>query len=283
MLQAIDSLDEYLTKYGGMLGRQAAQSLRPLHVPGQHEPLDLCELLRKPFDAQAHVITASVKALRRQKTLMLVAEMGTGKTLMAIATVHAHAAGRGYRALVFCPGQLTAKWAREIRETIPGAEVQILESWRDVARLQRADLHGMQGRNESASRPPHWYVIARDRAKLGSKWRAAYATRVTKDGAQIVCPVCYQPPMDDKGLLISADELGKKRQKCSNEKCGEPLWTMTREINRFGPGMPCGSARWTRATSRHDSKICTSAPGIVSRISLAHFAVSCPGQKTNAR
>jgi hypothetical protein len=174
------------------------------------------------------VITASVKALRRQKTLMLVAEMGTGKTLMAIATLHAHAAGRGYRALVFCPGQLTGKWAREIRETIPGVNVRILESSRDVARLQTANRRGWENR-------PHWYVIARNRAKLGSKWRAAYATRVTKGGPQNVCPVCYQPPMDEKGLLIAPEELAKKRYKCSNENCGEPLWTMTGEINRFEP------------------------------------------------
>jgi hypothetical protein len=229
MLRDIESLDEYLTKYGGMLGRQAAESLRPLHVPDRHMALGSSELLREPFDAQAHVITASVKALRRQKTLMLVAEMGTGKTLMAVATVHAHAGDRGYRALVFCPGQLTEKWAREIRETVPDADIQILESWRDVVRLYA------ERRPQCILARPQWYVIARDRAKLGSKWRAAYATRVTKDGRLIVCPACYQPPTNDKGLLITPEELTKKRQKCTNELCGQPLWTMTAEINRFEP------------------------------------------------
>ena len=55
------------------------------------------------------------KALCRQKSLLLVGEMGTGKTLMSLAAVHAHAQGRPYRALVFCPGQLVRKWEREIR------------------------------------------------------------------------------------------------------------------------------------------------------------------------
>jgi hypothetical protein len=234
MLDEIDSLDEYLGTYGAMLGRQACQALRPLHVPGHHEAIDLADLRRQPFDAQAHVITAAAKALRRQKTLMLVAEMGTGKTQMAIATVHAHANGRGYRALVFCPGQLTGKWAREIQQTVPDAQVHILESWKDVIKLRQSASDRAHRVHRGTSKTC-WYIIARDRAKLGSKWRAAYATRLTKEGSQIVCPACFQCPMNDKGLLISAEELCRKRHKCPNVPCGSPLWTMTGEIDRFEP------------------------------------------------
>jgi hypothetical protein len=229
MLHKIHNLQDYLTRYGGSLGRQACTALRPLHMPGEHLPLDLSALKRTPFDAQAHVITAAVKALRRQKTLMLVAEMGTGKTLMAMAAVHSHAADRPYRALVFCPGQLTGKWAREIRETVPDAKVQVIDSWRDVVPLQA------RTRDRPAPTRPEWFVIARDRAKLGSRWQAAITTRVTKDGRQIVCPQCFQPPMNEKGLLIAPEELTKKRHTCPNDACRSPLWTMTGELNRFEP------------------------------------------------
>src|SRR5579872_6247522 len=125
----IKNLDEYLLAYGGMLGKQAERSLDPLHVPGR-DPLPDLDLLRDPFDAQAHVIEAARKALRRQKALLLVGEMGTGKTIMGVAACHAHAVGRPYRGLVFCPGQLVNKWEREIRETIPGTEVIQIEGWR---------------------------------------------------------------------------------------------------------------------------------------------------------
>jgi len=45
----------------------------------------------------AHVIEAVRKALCRQKSLMLVGEMGTGKTIMGMAAIHAHAHKRQNR------------------------------------------------------------------------------------------------------------------------------------------------------------------------------------------
>src|SRR6516165_5122485 len=122
------TLDQYFTDYGTLLGQQAAKATRPLHVPG-NDPLALPSLLRQPFEAQAHVIQATVAALKRQKSVLLVAEMGTGKTLLSMAATHAHAAGKPYRALVFCPGQLVLKWEREIRETITDVCVYQIEKW----------------------------------------------------------------------------------------------------------------------------------------------------------
>ena len=162
----IKTLEEYLLAYGPLLGQQAERSLQPLHVPGQH-PLPILDLMRPPFEAQRHVIEAARKALRRQKSILLVGEMGTGKTIMGMSAIHAHAAGRPYRALVFCPGQLVNKWEREIRETIPGAEVIQIESWKTLLPLKRTKKPaGIE-----------WYIIARDRAKLGAKWRPAFQQR----------------------------------------------------------------------------------------------------------
>jgi hypothetical protein len=91
----IGNLDQYMLAFGSMLGKQAERSLNPLHVPGR-DSLRSCHLLREPFEAQAHLIEATRKALQRQKALLLVGEMGTGKTLMAMAAVHAHAGSRPY-------------------------------------------------------------------------------------------------------------------------------------------------------------------------------------------
>jgi hypothetical protein len=136
MDKEIGNLDQYLLAYGSMLGKQAQQSLNPLHVPGR-DSLRRPELLREPFEAQAHVVEAARKSLCRQKALLLVGEMGTGKTIMALAALHTHAASRPYRALVFCPGQLVHKWEREIRETIPGAEVIHIKKWKRLLHLDR--------------------------------------------------------------------------------------------------------------------------------------------------
>jgi hypothetical protein len=254
--EAIQNLDEYMLAYGRLLGQQAERSLDPLHVPGR-DPLPTLELLREPFEAQSHVIEAARKALQRQKALLIVGEMGTGKTLMAIAAVHAHAGSRSYRGLVFCPGQLVGKWEREIRETIGGGEVIQIASWRNLLRLNR-------------TRKPsriQWYIIARDRAKLGARWRPAVERRHHGDDGFLRCPSCGRRLVDDQRepleLGYPAQDgrpgtgLWKRRAKCEwvltnhrdgrdpeaehgsklMEGCGAPLWQMHGEIWRYEPAL----------------------------------------------
>ena len=251
VVEDIGNLDQYMRTYGPLLARQAERSLHPLHVPGPNY-FQRPELLREPFEAQAHVIEAARKALGRQKALLLVGEMGTGKTLMALAAVHAHAGGRPYRALVFCPGQLVGKWGREIGETIPDAEVIAVESWKHLLRLDR----------KKKPVQAQWYVIARDRAKLGALWQpACWRPRHLGDGF-LRCPGC--------GLrLVNADReplwfgesaregragtgLWKRRSRCEwtlrNDRsqsdggclvpgCGCPLWQMNGQLRRYEPAL----------------------------------------------
>jgi hypothetical protein len=159
-LNDVTTLDQYMERYGALLGQQAERSLRPLHVPGRDEVVKL-ELLRQPFDAQQHVITATVKQLKRDKVAWVIAEMGSGKSIIAIGATHALAAGKPYRAIAMVPGQLTAKWRREIEETLPRVKVVNIRDWTDLTTLDRtAKPSGAE-----------WYIIGRDRAKLGSCWR----------------------------------------------------------------------------------------------------------------
>jgi hypothetical protein len=254
--QEINTLEDYLLAYGSLLGMQAERSLEPLHVPGQR-PLPELDLMRTPFDAQRHVIEATRQALSRQKSVLLVGEMGTGKTIMGMAAIHAHAVGRPYRALVFCPGQLINKWEREIRETIPGVEVIQVESWKNLLSLRQAEKPtGVQ-----------WYIIARDRAKLGAKWQPSfYRPKHLVDGF-VRCPQCGRRLVDEKREPILVGSPGKdgqpgtglwkKRSHCEwvlsgresgqesevgqadrlVEGCGSPLWQMTGELRRYEPAL----------------------------------------------
>lgn len=254
--EEIQNLDEYLLAHGALLGKQAERSLEPLHVPGR-DALPAVDLLRHPFEAQSHVAEAVRKALRRQKAVLLVGEMGTGKTLMSLAAIHTHAAGRPYRALVFCPGQLVKKWEREIRETIPGAEVIQVETWK---RLLHLDKTSKPARAE-------WYIIARDRAKLGAKWQPACVRRNKCDDGFLRCPQCGLRLVDDQREPLRLGEPGRKGQpgsglwkrrfRCEwvlsndggNEKaepdqpdrltlgCGSPLWQMNGEVWRYEPAL----------------------------------------------
>ncbi len=255
-LAQLDTLEEYLLAHGPLLGKQAERSLSPLHIPGRGA-FPTLDLLRQPFEAQAHVIEAVRKSLHQQKSVLLVGEMGTGKTLMGVAAVHAHAAGRPYRALVFCPGQLVNKWGREIRETVPGAAVIQIESWRTLLSLDRR-------RNPART---EWYVIARDRAKLGARWRPAYQVRTRLADGFLRCPGCGRRLVDADRVPLrvgrpaqgghAGSGLWKRRSRCEwvlsdhdtadgagdggadrlVPGCGSPLWQMTGEVWRYEPAL----------------------------------------------
>ncbi len=175
----------------------------------------------------------------------------THNSLLSAVAVHSHAAGRPYRALVFAPGHLVGsedqvgKWRREIEETVPGAIVRTIDRWTDLLPLRRTDpLLGAE-----------WWIIGRDRAKLGYCWRPA--CQQTRAGLK--CPRCGGVLTGPKGRLTLA-ELKRTRQTCKSvlvvdgysrqevgDKvlavpvwvpavgCGEQLWQATREINRFAP------------------------------------------------
>jgi hypothetical protein len=240
------TLDAYLMKYGKLIQQNAQASMSPRFVPGQdaHVPLDT---LRTPFARQRDAISGAAITLKSHKGLFICAEMGTGKTLMGQLAIHAHAAGRPYRALVFCPGQLTLKWERELRATIPGCQVTQLNDWRDVLKL---DPH-------EPAIGAQWYVISRDRAKLGARWGAAYITRRSKVGTVadddgrivsihndlVACPKCGAVQSKDD-VPLPPEWFQKDKRRCTAETvdddgqivvCGEPLWSYNRSLDRWEP------------------------------------------------
>lgn len=169
----------------------------------------------------------------------------THNTLMGAAALAACAKARGnrpYRALVFCPGQLVDKWAREIKSTIPRAFCASLENWREVHAL-------WAGRNRNPS-GAEWYVIGRDRAKLGAKWMPSYLA-LKADRAYLYCPTCLQRLTHEKkeGAAVGLNELKASRKYCQamtrtldpatgeerHVKCGAPLWQWTHELDRWSP------------------------------------------------
>src|SRR4051812_29240030 len=100
-----NTVQGYLDRYGSLVAERARQAFEPLHVPATDRALTL-NLKRAMLPAQAHVVTAAVKTLDRQKAVFLCCECGTGKTQMGACAVHAHAAGKPYRAIVMCPPHL---------------------------------------------------------------------------------------------------------------------------------------------------------------------------------
>jgi hypothetical protein len=234
----VETLDDYLQRHGALLGRKAVDALQPLHVPGKDPLLDMSVFLRQPFEPQAHVITAGLKVLDRQKAFFCVGECGSGKTMLGQCIAHMHARGKPYRALVMCPDHLIGKWAREIEETIPGATVHRFESWKSVLTLFK----------KRGSRPgrwrkpvgPEWFILGRNQSKWdpdfiglgeGAAGNLVFKNvvvgreRVYDDGNAkykvvtsrvVCCPKCGQVIRDKTGVPMEEGDIGDKQLACRN-------------------------------------------------------------------
>jgi hypothetical protein len=157
-------LRDFLSEYGNSLKKKVIDSFKPLFNPNQKDSRDreaelrLEGLKRKPFPAQTRSSLALAKGffVENKKGLVLVGEMGTGKTETAIAVSHL-IPKRNYRVVVMCPPHLVQKWIREIEITLPKCKVVNLNG-KGLKELE--DL-----RHAGKPTCPEFYVIGRERAK----------------------------------------------------------------------------------------------------------------------
>jgi hypothetical protein len=125
------SIHDYLVTFGGELGERTVQSYAALHDVGDPISPRIATLLRKPFPAQIVATMGVVKKWQKESSAAVVAECGTGKTLISLASVHVHSEGRPFTAIVMAPGHITLKWCKEALETIPRLRVFLIDGIRD--------------------------------------------------------------------------------------------------------------------------------------------------------
>ena len=252
-MQQIHSLKEFLDSYGPSLATRVNDELEVIHDPLNDEKSDMDQILnglnKKPFAVQKEVIKAVVKSFKSgNRSVYITAEMGSGKTLMGIAS--ALLLKKTPRVLVMCPPHLVRKWIKEIKETVPVAKVVNLNGKHCISMLQ-----GLR-----SARPvirAEFYVIGKERAKTTFQWRPA----VVKKGSDNACPSCG-------GLLLDKDEIPlpifetntqgkyKKKYACQNRitkwiwdsetgshqrihrKCGEQLWQADNKNLKYRKYMP---------------------------------------------
>ena len=234
------SLSDFLADFGGSLFAAVTEQNRPVYH-GQQYPLHehvLDGLSRKLFAAQREVVRAVNQQLlvEDKPAAVINAEMGTGKTMMAIAAAAvAHAEGL-CRTLVLSPPHLVYKWRREILQTVPGARVWILNGTDTLAKLLR--IRAMRQKPDV----PEFFILGRVRMRMGFHWRPAYRTGKRLEAGYgtvpvFCCPKCGGEILDDEGEPYGFDasiqsDLVKERRYCRNKlhgkPCGEPLWTLCR-------------------------------------------------------
>lgn len=174
------------------------------------------------FPAQEHLITAGVKHLDTERTVLVSSEMGTGKTLMSL--IIAAIDPTPCRHLVVCPPHLVQKWVSEVKKVLR-KEVATAFNFNG-----KKAVHKLQRLSKKKPTVHEFYVMGRERAKGGYSWKHVDLPYKKEDGYKIFyCPTC--------GKAIDPDQWRKSRKNyCKNEECGEALWQADKSgLRRYAP------------------------------------------------
>ena len=220
-------LTQFIDTYKDAIAKEVINSYPPLYRQSQDDR-PMPELLRSPMGLQADAIRGASLSMSMNRGTILVGEMGTGKTFIALAAAHM---ANFKRPLVLCPPHLTRKWKREVEMTIPGVPAAIVSSITDLERLRAYDPGTALVT-----------IMSRERAKLSYRWKPSYLLHYTARGNRrpgnprpgethlwLSCPDCYRMIADKEGVPLSESDMSKKRLTCS--RCNSPLWT----ADRTGP------------------------------------------------
>lgn len=208
---------EFIETYASELKRVIIEHNSPVYDPDdegiweQEKRERLKSLKRAPFRAQANAVIALAKGFLKlnERGLILTAEMGTGKTIMAICTSFL-VCGPNSRTIVMCPGHLVKKWIREIKETVPHAV---------CVNLNRPGLFDLFRFHRTKPSSREFYVIGKERAK--NHFQRVRGT-MEREHLTAICPRCgNEVPEGVKANILKY---------CCAE-CGEPLWQADHKSN----------------------------------------------------
>jgi hypothetical protein len=206
------------------------------------------------YTAQKHVIAAVTRGLQERDHLLLIGQMGVGKTALGGASAIAIAShiATAFKAqvrpdqvvLIVAPPHLIGKWKREVCSIAPKALVAQLDRHEDVKAFMAKAL-------TAPAQVPKIGLIKRDLTKLGCPWEPAVVWRKRaralwrhdqtpphgltpvqrlKHERVPICPTCgCTVSHDKKGVSepASAAWLSAGRRTCST--CHTPLWRESRD------------------------------------------------------
>ena len=237
-----------------------------------------------------------VKRWNQARGAAVIAECGTGKTLISLGAVHVHSERKPFTALAMVPPQLVEKWAREAILTLPRLRVFFIDGLRTpTSSAGHAGVNEVRLRNERIVREglrttltelrlrktartarkrwdsicgfPALFIVGRDRGKLSYFWRHAYGyARCGRYQGSVVnsdtgCPIYLG---EDGERLLSVDfkkaklsEILGPETVMSPQNCGE-----------------CCTARCGRRTGRRSD----ASPPSISSAGTCRISSTTPSQ-----
>ncbi len=255
-------INEYLRAWAPELGERILQTYPPLQgFDDVASPLT-GQLLRKPFPAQTLALMGVVKRWTEARGAAVIAECGTGKTLISLGAVHVHSDRKPFTALAMVPPQLVEKWAREAFQTLPRVRVFFIDGLRtptssvghvgiSEVRLRsgriireglRTTLTELRQRKTARTARHRWdsicgfpalFIVGRDRGKLSYFWRHAYTlTPCGRYQGSVVnpdtgCPIYIG---EDGQRLLSVDFKKAKLSEILGRQNGDAAAKSRREL-----------------------------------------------------
>ena len=269
----INNIFTYMRAHAVELGERILKTYPALHQVDDPPSSRLTGLLRQPFPAQTLAIMGLVKRWELARSAKIIAECGTGKTVISLGAMYVRSGGRPFTALAMVPPHIVEKWAREAFLTIPGIRVFLIDNLRNggaqniphgvnEVRLKRGSIvrDGLRTsltdlrlrkcyssalkRWEAICNRPALFIVGRDRAKLGYFWRHAYQMpRSGRYRGCVVNPASGSPIMTDEGRLTLCDfekvRIAEVVSEISEKGCRSryaPLWQAdNQKIPRVAP------------------------------------------------
>jgi hypothetical protein len=129
-MEPITDIPTYLRAHSQELGARILESYPPLNSIDDPPSPKIGKLLRKPYPAQTLAIMGLVRRWQQARAGAVIAECGTGKTLISLGAIQTHAEKRPLTAVAMVPPQWVEKWCREAMLTLPRVRVFIIDGLR---------------------------------------------------------------------------------------------------------------------------------------------------------
>ena len=234
-MQSLDTIHDYLRTHSEEIGKRILSSYPALHGAEEAPSPLLSQMVRVPYPAQSLAIMGVSKRWLFARNANVVAECGSGKTLIALGSMLVHSAGRPYSGLVMAPPHLVEKWARETFLTLPHARVFLIDDMRNggdpkephginEVRLRRGEIvrEGLHtslaelrrlGRKGWRSLCPGTaiFCIGREKAKLSYFWKHCYGKSRSGRYLGSLTNPDTGCPVETDGVRLSALDFEKKR------------------------------------------------------------------------
>ena len=136
--------------------------------------------------AQENAVRASLRLLAEpDRSVILLGEIGVGKTRISLITAWHQLGGRG-RILVVVPPVIVGEWRAEVGKALPDARVVVVSTVEDVDALAASEPDGLEV-----------VLLSKEAAKLGHEWEGVAA-----------CPRC------GAGQEETASRIAERRGTC---------------------------------------------------------------------